>query len=74
MVNVADTVKALTDLRHTPASPGVLRRAQMLLQQQQQQLQQVSVTCQALSVVVAKHVCKCSIPRSRNLKYHRLFM
>lgn len=35
--NVAGAIKALTDLRHTPASPGVLRRAQMLLQNQQQQ-------------------------------------
>lgn len=38
--NVAGAIKVLTDLRHTPASPGVIRRAQMLLQNQLQQQQQ----------------------------------
>lgn len=38
--NVAGAVKALTDLRHQPASPGVLRRAQILMQNQQPQQQQ----------------------------------
>lgn len=43
--NVAETVKALTDLRHMPASPGVLRRAQ-----QQMQLAANAVALQAQQV------------------------
>lgn len=35
-INVAETIKALTEIRHMPASPGVLRRAQNQVQQQQQ--------------------------------------
>lgn len=38
-INVAETVKALTEIRHMPASPGVLRRAQNQLNQHQQQQQ-----------------------------------
>lgn len=38
-INVAETIKALTEIRHMPASPGVLRRAQNQIQQQQQQHQ-----------------------------------
>lgn len=37
---VTETVKALTELRHMPASPGVIRRAQALAQMQQMQHQQ----------------------------------
>jgi hypothetical protein len=38
---VAGTIKALNEIRHTPASPGVLRKAQQLQQYyQQQQIQQ----------------------------------
>lgn len=32
---VCETVKALTELRHMPASPGVIRRAQALAAQSQ---------------------------------------
>lgn len=32
---VCETVKVLTELRHMPASPGVIRRAQALAQAQQ---------------------------------------
>ncbi|XP_044739593.1 mucin-3A isoform X2 [Chrysoperla carnea] len=35
-INVAETVKALTELKHTPASPGATRRNSQIQQQQQQ--------------------------------------
>lgn len=43
---VTETVKALTELRHMPASPGVIRRAQALAQMQQMQHQQPAPTPQ----------------------------
>ncbi|XP_055921218.1 probable serine/threonine-protein kinase DDB_G0282963 isoform X3 [Eupeodes corollae] len=36
-IKVAETVKALSAIRHTPASPSAIRRAQNMLNQQQQQ-------------------------------------
>lgn len=39
---VGETVKALTELRHMPASPGVIRRAQALAQMNQTAPVQVS--------------------------------
>lgn len=39
---VGETVKALTELRHMPASPGVIRRAQALAQISQTSPVQVS--------------------------------
>lgn len=44
-VNVAETVKALTVIRHTPASPTILRRAQVQQNQNQVSSMQVCVIC-----------------------------
>lgn len=40
---VGETVKALTELRHMPASPGVIRRAQALAQMNPLSPVQVSI-------------------------------
>lgn len=48
---MAGTIKALTELRHMPASPGVLRRAQILLQNQQQQQQQAQANNVQVSII-----------------------
>lgn len=47
---VVETVKALTELRHMPASPGVIRRAQALAQMQQMQNQPSSPVVQQVSL------------------------